>query len=156
MKINYISGNLLDEFESGRVDHIAHVSNCCGVFGSGIAHQIKERFPEAYNQYKQLEALAGLHLGTFSYSNENGKRIFNLNAQNLYGIGTRHLNYEAFYQCLEGMADFIEEGDSIGFPKYIGCYRAGGSWPIVEAMIIDVFKDLDVDVYIVEYAGSDK
>ena len=45
--IHYVKGNLLDS----NCDYICHQVNCQGVMGSGIARQIRERWPEVYKDY---------------------------------------------------------------------------------------------------------
>ena len=45
-KLELINGNLLD-FPNG-INNIAHSCNCRMIMGGGIAKQIKERYPEAY------------------------------------------------------------------------------------------------------------
>ena len=50
-------GNLLDMAERGEFDIIVHGANCICVMGSGIAREIKARFPQA--------AQADLFSGTF-------------------------------------------------------------------------------------------
>ena len=47
MKIIYKKGNLLD----AQTDVIAHQVNCQGVMGSGVAKQIKEKWPDVFKQY---------------------------------------------------------------------------------------------------------
>jgi hypothetical protein len=42
-----------DIFESG-ADVICHQVNCQGVMGSGIAKQIRERYPSVYEDYRAL------------------------------------------------------------------------------------------------------
>ena len=42
-----------DIFESG-ADIICHQVNCQGQMNSGIAKQVKDRFPWVYNNYKEL------------------------------------------------------------------------------------------------------
>lgn len=46
--IKIIKGNLLDEFANNKLDYIFHNANIRNTFGAGIAKQIKERFPAAY------------------------------------------------------------------------------------------------------------
>lgn len=47
--ITYLKGDLLDS----NVDYICHQVNCRGRMGSGIALQIRERFPEVYRVYRE-------------------------------------------------------------------------------------------------------
>lgn len=158
MTKKYVKGNLLDLYENGDVDHLFHCCNCQGVMGSGIALQIKKRFDGAWKSYKKHEKLFGLKLGTISESSiRPGNYIFNLHAQENYGTHKRQLDYEAFYNCLVKVRnEYINNEDILGFPKFIGCFRAGGSWRVVEAMIDDVFGKMDVTVVIVEYDGTSK
>ena len=150
----YKKGDLLEFFRNGEIDVICHVTNNQGVMGSGIALQIKEQFPEAYKNYKSYEKLHGLKLGTISmYCLPNESAIMNFHAQDGYGSGKRFLNYEAFYQCLEELRSLFDwkgnlDWKTVGFPKLIGCDRAGGNWKIVETMIEQVFPD----AIIVEYS----
>ena len=39
-----------DLFESG-ADMICHQVNCMGVMGSGVAKQVKERYPKVFEEY---------------------------------------------------------------------------------------------------------
>lgn len=60
--IKYKKGNLLDCYRANEINVIAHVANCQGVFGSGLALAIKNDFPEAYEAYKWQEKHVGLEL----------------------------------------------------------------------------------------------
>jgi hypothetical protein len=156
MTITKIKGDLLEIFKNGRVDAIAHCCNCQGVMGSGIAASIKEDFPSAYEAYKLYEKYFGLGLGTVSDSDN----VFNLHAQNLYGKpglrDTRFVDYEALYQCLEIVRIDMEAAkqSKLGIPYKMAAERAGGDWNVIEAMIISVFKDTDIEVVIVEFDGT--
>ena len=48
--ITFITGDLFDT----KANVILHQVNCQGVMGSGIAAEVKRRFPKAYNSYKEL------------------------------------------------------------------------------------------------------
>ena len=47
MEIVYKEGNLLD----AQTDVIAHQVNCQGVMGSGVAKQIRDKWPRVYDSY---------------------------------------------------------------------------------------------------------
>lgn len=151
--IEHIKGDLLDIYDKGSLDVIAHCCNNQGVMGSGIALQVKQRFPYAYDAYIDHHDAIGLELGTIStgWEESGSKLIINLHAQAGYGSGIRFVNYEAFYISLEKTKSLMKKYDmkTIGFPKLIACDRAGGDWRIVQAMIEVVFEDFDV--LIVEY-----
>ena len=42
-----------DIFKSG-ADLICHQVNCQGVMGSGIAKQVREKYPKVYKEYKRI------------------------------------------------------------------------------------------------------
>lgn len=152
----YTEGNLFNNFENKVppglcVDAIAHVCNCQGVMGSGIALQIKQKYPIAYKVYSLKSKYT---LGDVSNAEPMpGKFVFNMQAQDNYGAGMRHLNYEALYVCLEKVAQscFDLTFSSIGIPYLMGCDRAGGSWQIVETMVDKVFGQFGIEVLAVKY-----
>lgn len=160
MIIQYKKGDLLEYFQNGECDAIAHCCNCQGVMGSGIAAQIKEVYPEAYLSYKEHEERhGGLKLGTCSYvdygdSLKDSKMVANLHAQNLYGYdGSRFVDYEALYETLrETAGTMLEYGfKTLGVPYKMACDRAGGDWRIVEAMIQTIFENTGINILVVEY-----
>lgn len=154
MKLTRVQGDLLEEFKNNNVEHIAHCCNCQGVMGSGIALSIKQDLSGAYLSYKQYESAHGLTLGTVS----TWSGIWNLHAQNLYksagAVSERFVDYEALAQCLERVRGNIPNDTKIGFPFKMGADRAGGDWNVIEAIIVSVFKDTDVEVVIVEFNGT--
>ena len=143
------------------VDAIAHCANCFNTMGSGIAKQIKAKFPEAFLADCKTTAGDGLKFGNFSVgliSAENKtsptiKYVYNLYGQYYYGKDTRKINYESMYTALVGMRRDCSSKPvrNIGFPKNMGCMLAGGDWSIVESMIKSVFNDDAFSVYICEY-----
>ena len=53
--ITYTKGDLLKEYRNGMCDVIAHCANCQRVMGSGIAYQIKNEMPSAYDAYIEFD-----------------------------------------------------------------------------------------------------
>lgn len=165
MSVNKIKGNLLDFPED--INVIVHCANCQNTFGSGIAAQIREEYPVAYEadtKHHELCKKDGKQqLGTYSVATlVNGKRIINLYAQNLFGTSHRQVDYEAFYVGLEDIRDVLEKATkagrpwNLGIPYKIASDRAGGNWTIIETMINELFKDSPVKCYIVEWDGYKK
>lgn len=147
--VTYEKGNVLEFFKSGEVNAVLHCCNCRGVMGSGVALQIKNKFPEAYNSYKKYEAERTLKLGTISMACFQNGFIYNLHAQKDYGVGTRQVNYEALYECLELVKHDLKMNNFcgvIGVPCKMASDRAGGNWKIVECMIREVFENFNVIV----------
>lgn len=137
-----ITGNLIDMAEQGEFDVIVHGCNCLNVMGSGIAKEIKDRYPGAYDadtlateQWKNPVA----KLGNFStYTTvSKGHPFVIVNAYTQVGFAPRgedHFEYESFYLILKKLKELGPV--RFGFP-YIGCGLAGGDEPRIIAMIED-------------------
>lgn len=151
--VKYVKGNLLES----NCDYICHQVNCQGVMGSGIAKQIKDKWPEVYEHYLEF-------CGDFEYDpdellgkvdfvklNSEDRYAVNMYSQNTYGYdGQRYTSYDAFAYALEVIEQDVPDGYTIGFPKNIGCGLGGGDWRIVSAMIEAILGETH-EVYIYEY-----
>lgn len=145
MSIHIINGDL---FET-TAKYICHQVNCKGKMGSGVAKQIRERYPEVYSAYR-LECnlfdeqgnprdLLGSNLPVQA---DDGKIICNMFAQNAYGYdGACYTDYEAFRMCLIELAIYVPAGDTIAMPYKIGCGLGGGDWSVIEGLISTVLGD---------------
>lgn len=138
---------------------IAHCANCFCTMGSGIARQIKLKFPEAYTA--DLKTISGdlSKFGSFTVAQIEDKSssikfVYNLYGQYRYGKESRKLNYEKIYTSLELMEKdcWMKNIKYVGFPKNMGCMLAGGHWPIVMEMISYIFKDESYTIKICNYA----
>ena len=147
-----------DIFESG-ADVILHQVNCQGVMGSGVAKQVREKFPNVYKSYKTM--CDGMKdrthlLGMAQCVRVNsGQYIVNLFAQDNYGYdGKCYTDYKALKKCLQGVRNYpMFDNQTVAIPYKIGCDRGGGDWNVVYKMIEDVFSDSDMTVLICEYKG---
>lgn len=165
MSVEIITGNLL---EFTKWDVAGHCANCRHTFGSGLALQIKQLFPAAYEAdgeaYRAALGIApnediaaeGM-LGEFSVADVgDGCKIVNIYAQKDYGRERRQLNYEALYSALNELRNALEKAHhegrahSLGLPYRLGSDRAGGTWSIVESMIRALFEESPIPVYIVK------
>lgn len=154
MPITYVHGDLLES----DCDIIAHGCNCFHSFGAGIAKQILDKYPEAFEADLKSKRGDPMKLGLFTQtlSKDGTVSIFNLYTQFKYGYPPRQVNYEAIHHSLYKMreslldihVDFFKDV-KIGMPK-IGCGLAGGDWNIVARMIEDVFHDKEVFVYVLD------
>ena len=68
MAVKIIDGDLF----SASSRYICHQVNCRGRMGSGIAKVIRDKFPEAFEKYKE-ECKKGACLGHVQYVLSNGK-----------------------------------------------------------------------------------
>ena len=163
MSVYFEIGNLLD----APVDYICHQVNCQGRMGSGIAKQIKERWPVVYEQYiagfKAIEEesinwedqldVSEVLLGRLQQVKVNDKQtVINMFAQQYYGYdGKRYTSYDAFWACLGGIRNSVPKGSKIGFPAKIGCGLGGANWEVIFRMIEQVLgEDYEVYIYMLE------
>ena len=154
--VKIIDGDLL---ESG-ADIICHQVNCQGKMNSGVAKQIRERFPEAYEGYMSLfrskknkKNLLGT-VQVIEIPSEN-RFILNLFAQDSYGYDrAQYTDVKALRQCLDGVREvsknlklILGEDIRVAMPYKISCARGGANWNEVYAIIKEVFKDCDVELW---------
>lgn len=146
-------------FESG-ADIILHQVNCQGVMGSGVARQVRERYPWVFAEYRDFcnsveSRDSSVLLGTCQlvYVDET-HMVGNLFAQNHFGYdGKCYTDYGALRSCLTRAA-MRASGKTIAIPYLMGCHRGGGDWNVVEKMIHEVFDDSPVSVMICKYSGG--
>lgn len=155
--VHYVKGNLLDS----DCNYICHQVNCKGVMRSGIAKQIRERWPEVYTSYfKQyndyvVDFMVSTRdlLGTIDIvlvDDETGQSVISMFSQYDYGYDSnRFTSYDVFAICLEKIRESTTYNDKIGFPKNIGCGLGGGNWKVISALIEEILGDCR-DVYIYE------
>lgn len=154
--VKYVKGNLLDS----NCDYICHQVNCRGRMGSGIAKQIRERFPEVYDHYRtryehaiQIRLNPDKMLGSSDIvRRKDGKGyIVNMYSQRSYGYdGKRYTSYKAFTFILEQLKKEIPTECTIGFPKNIGCGLGGGDWKVISNLIETILGDSH-NVYIYDF-----
>ena len=151
--------------------YICHQVNCQGRMGSGIAKQIKERWPVVYDAYisayKDREDEILRNCGGFEHMPDVSETllgylqkvpvneeqvVINMFAQQYYGYdGKRYTSYDAFWACLGGIRDSVPKGSKIGFPWQIGCGLGGANWEVIMTMIEEVLaEDFEVYIYILE------
>lgn len=142
-------GNLIDMAEQGLFDVIVHGCNCLNTMGSGIAAEIRSRYPEAYEADTEASRLwtdPADKLGNFStYATSlvQGHPFIIVNAYtqvNFAPRGIDHFEYDSFKLILRKLA-IIYPDKSFGFP-YIGMGLAGGD----KERIIALLEDFAVQV----------
>ena len=142
-----IVGNLIDLAEQGRFDCIIQGCNCFHTMGSGLAVQLKRRYPEVLQADRENTDRGDItKLGTYTMANCTkipGKHFMVINAytQYNYGKGQRHADYGAIKRVFNALAPDLV-GMRIGYPR-IGCGLAGGEWRLVENIINEAFEGLN-------------
>ena len=159
--IKIVEGNILNAKE----DIIGHQVNCMGVMGSGLAKQVRNKYPEVYNHYvqtvnwvKEENKRGNIKndnlLGSCVFSKTNdGKTIANIFGQYSYGRGKQFTNYDVLKKALSSIYENITVGynnlygKSVALPYGLSCGLAGGDWNIVYEIIDDVFENYEVTLY---------
>ncbi len=148
MSVEFKTGDLLKT----DIEYICHQVNCQGRMGSGIAKQIREKYPKVYDEYIDKcnnSKDKFLLLGQTQIIDIGNVKVCNLFSQYNYGYdGKRYTSYDAFWNCLHELKKVIPEGSKIGFPENIGCGLGGANWPVIRSMIWEVLGLENYEVYI--------
>lgn len=150
--IKIIEGNLFDS----NADIIAHQVNCQGIMGSGVARQVKKKYPEVFTMYEDMcmsNASKNLLGITQICTAHDNRTIANLFAQNTYGYrydGKQYTDTTALYSSLSGLKKYaLSKNFTIAIPYKIGCVRGGADWDNeVFPMIQMLFKkDVEIEIW---------
>lgn len=146
----------------GEVHAIAHGCNCQNTMKSGIAPLIAKAFPAAWEADQATVKGDRSKLGSLSFAEQSGVRIFNLYSQYTFTgrkQGKMDLDYWALKASLDRMANSLRancQGEGIlpskyrvGLPK-IGAGLAGGDWAIISRIIERCLCDFDVYIYVLK------
>lgn len=153
--IKYIEGDLIEIAKEGWVDAIAHGCNCQNVMGAGVAKQIKEHFPEAYEKDTEFHQKNLVQLGKVSYAYHKvvPLLICNMYTQDKYGTNKQQVDYNALRSCFYSLNFKMKatfDRPILAIPR-IGAGLGGGDWEIIEALI-DI-ETPDINVIVVDYNG---
>ena len=161
--IYWKKGNLLES----DCDYICQQVNCMGKMNSGIAKQIREKWPVVYQNYMakcnfshpsgyiRPELLLGdiQIVGLWDDYNETKfhQSVINMYSQLNYGYdGRRYTSYDAFWNCVNLIKQSVPTDKKISFPYNIGCGLGGANWNVILAMIDTVLTDYTVEIYVLE------
>ena len=129
MKIQYVNGDLF----STECKCILHGCNAQGVMGSGIAKIIREKYPEAYQEYRKATLAGSLELGKVIPAESNGKIILSAITQKYYGRDKkRYVSYDAVADVMKIVQQVAPS--HVAMPQ-IGSGLGGGDWNVIESII---------------------
>lgn len=143
-----------------KADAIAHQANCFHTMSGGVAAAIRQKYPEAYEADLKTAKGSRKKLGSYSRANtSDGKIIFNVYSQFdlSAGIGDRATLYDMVDVGLRSVEnrilELVDKADDItlAIPYKYGCALGGGSWPVVEAIIRDIFEKSPINVILCEW-----
>lgn len=136
------TGNVLD-IKKGI---IVHGCNAHGVMGSGIAAQIRKKWPECYEVYRKEYEKGDNYLAlgdVILYTADPGLVIANAITQRDFGSDPEkvYVNYNAVYSAFVTVRSVARWLDlPVHFPL-IGCGLANGNWGKVSASIENAIPD---------------
>jgi len=151
MSLQLLTGDLLELGYQMHFSKIMHGCNCHHAFGSGIARQIKLRWPEAYEADLDTPYGDRNKLGTRSEATVNSRcgRLVIHNVYTQFGVSseTDVFEYEAFGKYLKKEALEIREKAPVYDPKgiglpYIGAGLSGGDWSRIYPLLVDFALDV--------------
>lgn len=148
--ITYRTGDLMEADE----DAIAHGCNTVGAMGAGIARTVRDRYPDAYTQYRKACETMNFHVGSAqAVWCPPGKIVYNLGTQRNPGADA---TVWGIFLAFANMAEdaLVRGVSSIAIPR-IGCGIGGLSWVYVESAIAEALArtshpDLAITVYDLE------
>lgn len=167
--INYVNGDLFNYIEqpvrAGNNGHsviVPHVCNNINLFGAGFAEALSNHYPIVKENYHLLgPSFLRNNLGhtqfveVFKDKNYEHSLVFaNMISQN-GTIGTKNqrpLNYAALCRSMILVNQFIQKNYKdqpiqIHCPKF-GCGLAGGNWNFIKELIVDIWKNTQVVIYV--------
>lgn len=147
MKIEYRQGDL---FQTD-IHHIVHGCNAQGVMGKGVAKLIKELYPQAYDEYRNMWLRnSALIVGSVHFVDCGNKTIINAitqkNFAKAYNDPTRYVSYDAVAECMQAI-NLMIPGKQLAMPR-IGAQLGGGKWEIVASIIEQELTAVQPVVYV--------
>jgi len=149
-----INGDLIKLAFQGKFDIIIHGCNCHNIMNGGIAKQIKEICPEAFEADSKSKVGDHNKLGRLTLaqiSRENHTFII-INAYTQFDTYTaldntgRLVNYGAVRKAFKTISKIVHDSRSsnlkIGYPM-IGAGLAGGDWNIISKIIDEELNGLN-------------
>ena len=168
MSIKIIDDNL---FHS-QARFIVHQVNCQGIMGSGVAQQIRMKYPHVFIEYKKICSIDMLgkiqvvpcnpkllhttidnHCGDIIRHPVGTQFIINAFAQANFGYdGKQYTNIEALEKCFKSIYALTRQKNNnfnatVAMPWKIGCCRGGANWNDVYQMIQEIFIHTQVELW---------
>ena len=135
-----VAGDLVKLAKNGVFDVIVHGCNCECIMGGGVAKQIRQAFPKAYDADRGTTACDARKIGSLSLAKvrlNNGKVLVIVNGYTQLLAGGQ-VNYDAVRNVMKQVKQNFY-GQRIGYPM-IGAGRAGGDWDRIKEIIDEELK----------------
>jgi len=129
---------------------ICHQVNCMGVMGAGVALQIRNKFPLAYQEYLEsihdYKSVGDICLGSCNLVQVTPELLVaNLFGQYSLGVG-KQTSYAALCSAMSHLVVYLggskkAEKANVYFPYLIGCGLGGAKWEVVSELIEEQFPN---------------
>lgn len=144
------NSNLLDVKEG----IIAHGCNAQGVMGSGVAKQLRAKYPEVYVSYQkhvaEFREIGVRLIGSVDYvAVSPDLRVANMITQEYYGNdGRRYVDYLALKESMTYVLQRSEElWLDVHIPYMIGAGLGGGDLTTIKTIYEDCSKEAGRNIY---------
>lgn len=142
-------GNLLDA-PSGI---LVHGCNAQGVMGSGVAKAIRDRWPQAFDAYKQAQAQHGLALGSVSWARVATDPLVivaNAVTQEFYGRepGRVYVDYDAVERAFSLIGDKARQHRLPVHYPMVGAGLGGGDWGRLSKIIDQTLEGVEHHLWV--------
>ena len=143
--IVFVKGDILE----AKVEAIVNPVNCEGYMSKGLALQVKQLYPNAFNDYSVACKEGRLKIGQVHYFQENEKIVINFPTKDKWRSKSK-LSY-----ITDGLPELINllknlNIKSIAIPP-LGCGLGGLKWDEVKQLLLEYLENvsdtLDVFVY---------
>ena len=146
--IKYETGGLLNEKFDDEYKVIIHGCNCFHTMGSGVAKEIREKYPDAYTADVEMTDKGDRKkLGTVSAAMIPEGDLIVVNAYTQYEFGAdgkQYVDYDAVRSAMQQINEtFPEEDYKLRMPR-IGSGLGGGDWDTIAGILDEVFGDREI------------
>lgn len=139
-------GDLFGNVDAG---YIVHGCNAQGVMGSGVAKIIRDKWPLAYDVYRDQKETGYILGEIIPVKVSSDLVIINAITQDRYGTDRVHADYDAIKQALAGCLHLVENSKLSPYPElhmpFIGAGLAGGDQDTILKIIGGTFADAPIE-----------
>jgi O-acetyl-ADP-ribose deacetylase (regulator of RNase III) len=142
-----ISGSIFDS----KMQTITNTVNCLGVSGKGLALKFKHKYPDYYAEYRDLCLQDKLKPGYPHLHKKYKPWILSFPTKEHWKNPSKLEWIETGLKIIA--KDYNRVGiESIAIPA-LGCSNGGLNWEIVHELMIEILKDLPINIEIYEPQG---
>jgi len=155
-KLIILKGDITNITKTDKPFIIPHVCNNIGAYNAGVAKSIRNKFPEAYDEYIRFnpKKMGKVNFVVIKRKKEDHAFIIaNMIAQQGYEPTTdeRYVNYSDLVSCMKKVRKLAQIFEyDIRTPMF-GTGLSGGDWNIIKNLMIDCWCKRGIDVYVYKF-----